>query len=53
MPIKMGKKKYKSFGTAKGALKRKGYSEKSARKIVGSIQAKQEGRSRSRRRKRS
>lgn len=39
----MGKKSYKSFGTAAGALKKKGYSDESARKIVGSIQAKQEG----------
>ena len=42
MPLKMGKKSYKSFGTAAGALKKKGYSDESARKIVGSIQAKQE-----------
>lgn len=36
----MGKKKYKTFGTAVGALKKKGKSDSSARKIVGSIEAK-------------
>ena len=49
MPIKMGKKKYKSFGSAAGSLKRQGYSDESARKIVGAIQAKQEGKKRRKR----
>ena len=46
MPIKMGKKKYKTFGRAVGALRHKGKSKKSAQKIVGSIQARQEGKKR-------
>lgn len=41
MPIKMGKKSYKTFGTAVGALEKKGYSETAAKKIVGSVEAKQ------------
>ena len=41
MPIKMGKKKYATFGTAVAAKKREGYSDTAARKIVGSIEAKQ------------
>lgn len=40
MPIKMGKKKYKTFGSVVGSLRKKGYSKKSAQKIVGSIEAK-------------
>lgn len=42
MPIKMGKKTYKTFGTAVAAKQREGYSKESARKIVGSIEAKQQ-----------
>lgn len=38
MPIKMGKKKYKRFGTAVGALRKKGYSKKAAAGIVGLIE---------------
>lgn len=51
MPVKMGKKKYKSFGTAKGALKRKGYSDKSAAKIVGFIEARASGKKRTSKKK--
>jgi hypothetical protein len=47
MPLKIsgknGKTKKRSFGEAVGDFKKKGYSEESARKITGSIQAKQEG----------
>lgn len=50
MPVKMGKKTYKSFGTAVGALEKKGYSKASAQKIVGKVEAKQHP---SKRRKRS
>lgn len=41
MPVKMGKKTYKSFGTAVGALEKQGYSESAAKRIVGSVEAKQ------------
>ena len=51
MPIKMGKRKYKSFGTAVGALERKGYSKASATRIVGSVEAKQNPSRRRRRRR--
>lgn len=40
MPVKIGKKKYKTFGSAVGALKKKGKSDAVARKIVGSIESK-------------
>jgi hypothetical protein len=43
LPVKLGKKKYKSFGTAVGSLQKQGYSKESAQKIVGSIEAKQAG----------
>jgi hypothetical protein len=48
MPIKMGKKTYKTFGTAVAAKQREGYSKESATKIVGSIEAKQHPRRRKR-----
>jgi hypothetical protein len=41
MPIKMGKKKYGTFGGAVAAKQREGYSKESASKIVGAIEAKQ------------
>lgn len=37
----MGKKTYKTFGTAVAAKVKEGYSKESARKIVGSVEAKQ------------
>lgn len=47
MPLKLSKKgggtKKRSFGQSVGDLKKKGYSDEAARKITGSIQAKQEG----------
>lgn len=46
MPLKVtgknGKKKSRSFGQSVGDLKKKGYSEESARRITGKIQAVQE-----------
>jgi hypothetical protein len=41
MPIKMGKKKYKSFDGAVAAKEREGYSHTAATRIVGAIEAKQ------------
>jgi hypothetical protein len=41
MPIKMGKKSYKTFSGAVAAKKREGYSDTAAKKIVGSVEAKQ------------
>lgn len=41
MPIKLGKKKYSTFKGAVAAKKREGYSDESARKIVGAVEAKQ------------
>lgn len=49
MPIKMGKKKYASFGTAVAAKEREGYSHAAATRIVGSIEAKQHPKRRKRR----
>jgi hypothetical protein len=40
LPVRLGKKKYKSFGTAVGSLQKQGYSKESAKKIVGSVEAK-------------
>ena len=37
----MGKKNYKTFGTAVAAKQREGYSKEAATKIVGSIESKQ------------
>jgi hypothetical protein len=49
MPLKLrsskGKVKRRTFGQAAGDLKKKGYSATSARKIIGHIQKKQEGKS--------
>jgi hypothetical protein len=41
MPIKMGKKKYATFGGAVAAKEREGYSHAAAERIVGSIENKQ------------
>jgi hypothetical protein len=55
MPLKVSKKgggtKKRSFSENVGDLKKKGYSEESARKITGKIQAQQEGNSNKRKKK--
>lgn len=45
----MGKKKYKTFGSAVAAKQREGYSKASATKIVGAVEAKQHPKARRRR----
>lgn len=40
MPVKIGRKKYKTFGRASAALqKSKGYSKRHANAVVGKIEA--------------
>ena len=52
MPIKLGKKKYKTFDSAVAAKQREGYSKQAATKIVGAVEAKQHPPSGSKKRRR-